>query len=52
MKIMINQKKNRTKKKYLLQFSPFFWRLGKIDSDNVNKDSQLRPVFVKGKESF
>ncbi|WP_437399774.1 hypothetical protein [Flagellimonas lutimaris] len=49
---MTNQKKNSPRKKYLLQFSPFFWRLGKIDDENINKDSQLRPVFVKGKKSI
>ncbi|MER3319290.1 MAG: hypothetical protein RIB79_13450 [Allomuricauda sp.] len=49
---MIHQKKNSRKKKYLLQFSPFFWRLGNIDTNTANKDSQLRPVYVKGKESI
>ena len=49
--IMIHQKKNKTRKKYLLQFSPFFWRLGTIDADTVDKEMQLRPVFVEGKES-
>jgi len=49
---MINQKKNRTKKKYSLKFSPFFWQLGNIDSDNSSKDLQLRPVFVDGKKSI
>ena len=47
--IMIHQKK--TKKKYLLQFSPFFWRLGTIETGSTNKDAKLRPVFVEGKES-
>ncbi len=49
---MINQKKNRTKKKYSLKFSPFFWQLGNIDSHNSSKDLQLRPVFVDGKKSI
>jgi len=49
---MINQKKNRTKKKYSLKFSPFFWQLGNIDSENHRKDSQLRPVFADGKKSI
>jgi len=49
---MIHQKKNRTKKKYLLKFSPFFWQLGNIDSEKPSKDLQLRPVFVDGKKSI
>jgi len=48
---MIHQKKNRARKKYLLQFSPFLWRLGTIDTNTVDKEMQLRPVFVDGKES-
>ena len=51
---MVHQKKNSPKKKYLLQFSPFSWRLGQIDSDDATKDAQLKPVFVSGngKESI
>ncbi|MBO0342269.1 MAG: hypothetical protein VX798_16770 [Bacteroidota bacterium] len=49
---MIKQKKNSHKKKYVPRFSPFFWRLGKIDADTENKDPQLSPVLVNGKESI
>ena len=45
---MIHQKKIKARKKYLLQFSPFFWRLGQIDSDPAKQDGQLKPVFVNG----
>ncbi|WP_318312311.1 hypothetical protein [Flagellimonas crocea] len=48
---MINKTESNQKKKYLLQFSPFFWRLGNINAGTVDKESQLRPVFVDGKES-
>ena len=47
-RIMIHQKKIKARKKYLLQFSPFFWRLGQIDSDPAKQDGQLKPVFVNG----
>lgn len=48
---MIQQKKSNSKKKYLLQFSPFFWRLGNIDGNTIDKDAQLSPVFANTKES-
>ncbi|MEC3964143.1 hypothetical protein [Flagellimonas halotolerans] len=48
---MINQKKNNPKKKYLLQFSPFFWRLGNIRTETDNNDRQIPHVFNDSTES-
>ncbi|AEM70590.1 hypothetical protein Murru_1549 [Allomuricauda ruestringensis DSM 13258] len=47
---MIHHKKN-SKKRYLLQFSPFFWRLGNIRTETNNNDHQISPVFSDGTES-
>lgn len=47
---MVQQKKSKEKKKYVLRFSPFFWRLGHVASDSSKKNTQLSPLVIASKE--
>ena len=48
---MINQNKNNSKNRYLLRFSPFFWRLGVTTGGSKDDEPHIRPIFSNVEET-
>lgn len=48
---MTNQNKNNSKNRYLLRFSPFFWRLGSTIGGSKANEPHIRPLFSNIEET-